>query len=244
MVRRLLLLLAVVLAAAGVSLGPGAASAFATCEESGVFWAMKDASGNFATATGAINEISLNDRPIDTCVGQARTGRSGQGHTSRLLLHGMPGYYVEVGYQEWWCGSVHCFIPFTEYTLGSNVGQFRFWDNAPCPLTVGTYDFWRIQLNGSQADTFVNCNDGTGRHFLNSLPTGGMTWGYAEGEGYRTGASNMQATHRSLQWRDTAGMWKYANGAACRRDDDSYWDGVLLYSSAFQLKATGSGARC
>src|SRR5581483_8752067 len=125
--------------AASISFGASPARA-ATCEENGVFWSMKDSSGARATAWGAVQEITLNSQTLKCVVAG---GDAGTGHTSRILLGGVAGNWVEAGAMQKICSSgSYCQRAFFEWNIAGVPGhqtQFAF----GC-LNPGTRHPWEV----------------------------------------------------------------------------------------------------
>jgi hypothetical protein len=247
MKRTLLSLFLSIAAFAVLALGPAAPPAAAYCDEFGIFWAMRNASGSYATATGAINEISMKTHSMDPCV--PSTGETGSsnatGQTSRILLGGVQGNWVEVGWKQQKRSGGAVFKGFISYAL-NNVGRHFTFTNS-C-LMPGRWHFWRIELRwgGSSyvGDGYLNCNDGAGRRHVGTVNAGSYSWGFAEGEGFRRASTTMNETHRHMQWRNTSGGWNYASNVTCRFDNDSYWDGRRLSGNSFDIIGTGRSGGC
>lgn len=259
MLKRFVPLLVASLAALCVALGPGATRAFA-CNEYGVFWPMTDTAGNFITASGSWNTITLSNQTL-RCVGNG--GPAGMGQTSKMLIGGIDGDWVEAG----WMMKLS--------STGTKIQRSFFeagWDFTGFQQTLGTYsclnpgtrhDF-KVEYDSTVDEWFgfLRCYADPANSWIN-LDEQGMLettygTGYAEGEGFTRGTqaglayeSTMGETHSNMQYRDASGVWQTPTGSAypaglkCRRDDDGpgNWNGSWLSANSFQIVSSG-GQTC
>lgn len=236
MLRRLLPILVALAAAAATFLGPATSAATAACSESGIFWRMATGGGD---AYGSRNEISLTNHDLDECV--VSGGYYGTGQTARVLLVYASGNYVEAGWREYQCGSVHCFQAFM-YKKVNNVSG-PVWTGTFSCLTPGSYHRWQVnKVSGTtEWDGWLDCQDGLGFRKLTRVSTP-YAYGGAEGEGFRRddpgtpSETTMGEVHRNLQWRGQAdGTWSYSVDVFCRLDNTSGWNGVKVTASRFDI---------
>jgi hypothetical protein len=231
------------------SLGPGAGVANA-CEENGVFWSMRDGTGARATAWGADNDITLNSQTLK-CV--TAGGDAGTGHTSRILLGGNAGNWVEAGHMNKICsGGGACQRAFWEYNVAGTPGhqdQFSF----GC-LNPGTRHTWEVirESAGGTYSGWLACYTTTW-NYLGTSPNLGYNSGFAEGEGFERGnvgdgwtyEGPMQETHSNMKWYGA--FWagpNNANGLLCRSDDSYRWDGSQTSLTSMTFVEVHRGVGC
>lgn len=227
MIKRLVPPLVVTLAAMAAFLGPGASQAFA-CTEYGVFWKM---STGGAWAYGARNDISLKDHTL-YCV--PSTGEAGSGQTSRVLLGGQSGNYIEAGYQETYCGG-HCWNAFVEKKI-NNMGPAPWKGTFSCLAPVSTQQWQVNNVAGTTSfDSWLNCYDGAGFRKLTSYDGYPYSNGYAEGEGFHRDSTGMDEIHSNLQWKNVNSVWSSSSGVTCRLDTDPSWNGQGVSATRFDV---------
>ena len=247
---RALLALCVASAAAVVYLGPAAADANASCEENGVFWSMLNSSGQRATAWAAFNDITLSSQTLK-CV--TAGGDAGTGHTSRILLGGQSGNWVESGHMNKICsGGSACQRAFWEWNIAGVPGhqdQFSF----GC-LNPGTRHTWEVirESPGGTWSGWMACYTTTW-NYLGTSPNLGYNDGFAEGEGFERGnvgdgwtyEGPMQETHSNMRWEGPYWAGPYnANGLACRADDSYRWDGSQTSATSMTFVEVHRGVGC
>ena len=223
--------------------GPAASRAAASCGEAGVFWKML--TGNGGLADGAYNEIPVTDHGIDAnCVGVG-TGVYGLGQTSRVLLNGVRGQWVEVGWGELRTSTTgHGWSVFLEDGInGSAYSQLRQTYSCVAPgSTLG----WTITIGGApppfvtNAIGYVqNCPPGN-IYQVGSVDAFGYWNGWAEGEGFHRGTSDMRQAHRNLQYYQ-GGTWFSSADVACSLDQDGSWDGLKGATNYFSVVPENEG---
>jgi len=231
-----------------------AASPAYACEENGVFWSMRDATFAVPMAWGATQEITLSNQSLVCVVAGADAGT---GHTSRILLGGQAGNYVEAGHMNKICASGNpCQRAFMSWTA-AGVPAFKRELSFSC-LNPGTRHAYMLQReNGggtwvgwmSCYATYVNWTD------LNDGPTPnlGYNQGFPEGEGFERGfvgdgwqyEGPMKEDHLWMQWLEPMwAAWHWASGLVCRADDSYRWDGSQTGSMHMTLNEVHRGPGC
>jgi hypothetical protein len=247
--RRLALCM-LVCAAATLSSVVHAAPASAACGEVGVFWSMNPAGSppfDFGVYTGSKQEISMTQHSLDSCIGTG-TGTYGTGQTSRILLGGVRGEWVEVGWGELQCGTP-CYSAFVENgDLGHSVTQDReAYYCVKAPSSGSVWRYWTLQLSAASGSWkgygYVNCEDGNPDHLIynTALSAFGYSYGYADGEGFHHGSSPMGEVHQNAQYLGSDGVYHAAANVACRYDQDGFWDGFRISATSFRVAPEGSG---
>lgn len=240
----------VLVSLAAASLGVAVNDASAACEENGVFWSMKDGSGQRATAWGARQEITLNQQTLK-CV--TAGGDPGTGQTSRILLGGQTGNWVEAGHLTKICsGGSNCNRAFWEYKVAGTPGfQQQFSFGCLNPNTRHTWEVIRESAGGTWSG-WLACYT-TSWNYLGTSPNLGYNQGFAEGEGFERGfvgddwslEGPMQEAHSNMQWWSTSwASLNNANGVLCRADDSYRWDGSQTSATSMTFIENHRGPGC
>jgi hypothetical protein len=245
MLKRLLLVLTVSVAVGTGFMGLGTSKALA-CTEYGVFWSDTAPSYEY----GARGNISLTNHTPSSC--DVSAGDKATGQTSRVLLDGLSGYYVESGWAEVYCGAASgnysgdCFYAFMEWSIAGSGSQWTSSSPWGC-LAPGNYYGWQTDSNLSNSTNFdgwVDC--GTGQNnwsYLHTFNVSPYSNGIPDGEGFHHDSTSMGETHNALKWRDGPGNWFSSSDVWCRYDTDPSWNGNKLSSTSWNIVSSG-GTSC
>ncbi len=162
--------------------GPLAGHALADCStEESVY-----GGGNTGTY-GTMNNIRLTDRDLNTACGTLQFKAVSTAH---IVLAGIAGNWVEVGWEEFIDGGTgaHDFDAFTEWGLAGNIkGQLVVGVSCIKLGNAGNYYKWRVNNVAGTNDWKLLLNCGSGFSQISEFTGTGYHTGIATGEASRYG---------------------------------------------------------